>query len=185
MTVIFDIFDESQRPKAPRFEVTPTQRMRGKRLAHIHQVHLQQIARVESLIVAIESGSSAEDGAADAVSQLALYRNYQAFGWLCGQECQHLTYHHTAEDDAIFPALRRKDPGLDAVLDRLGEEHVAIHDWIERLMEAVVSYNERPDRARYEQMRDTFATLARVVRSHFGYEQGELEEALGYFEAPI
>lgn len=185
MTVVFDIFDESQRPKAPRFEVTTAQRMRGRRLAQIHELHMKQIAQVEALIVAIDKGSSPEKGAVDAIETLVLSRNYQLFGWLCGQECQHLNFHHTSEDEAIFPALRQGEPGLNAVLDRLAQEHIAIHTWIERTLEMVAAYNERPEPASYEHLRDTFQTLARLVRSHFGYEQGELEEALGFFDAPI
>jgi len=185
MTVVFDIFDESQRPKVPRFAVTPAQRMRGRRLAQIHELHLRQIAQVEALIVAIDKGSSPEEGAADAMKTLALSRNYQLFGRLCGQQCQHLNFHHTSEDEAIFPALRRGKPGLDAVLDRLAQEHAAIHGWIERMLEMVAAYNEHPEHALYEQLRNTFQTLAGLVRSHFGYEQSELEEALGFFDAPI
>jgi hypothetical protein len=30
-----------------------------------------------------------------------------------------------------------------------------------------------------------FLALERVVQSHFGYEQTELEEALGYFDVPL
>ena len=185
MTVVFDIFDESQRPRAPRFQVTPVQRKHGRRLASIHELHLMQIAQIEALIALIDKGLASEHEAADAVATLDMSRNYRAFGGLCYQECQFLDFHHTSEDEAIFPALRRGNAGLDAVLDRLAEEHVAIHGWIERLLSASVTFSEKPETARYEELRTIFLTLAMLVRSHFGYEQGELEEALGLFDAPL
>jgi hypothetical protein len=185
MTVVFDIFDESQRSRAPLFQVTPAQRMHGRRLARIHELHLRQIAQVEALIVLIDNALAKQQEAADAMSALDMSRNYKAFGGLCYQESQFLDFHHTSEDEAIFPALRGGNAGLDAVLDRLAEEHVAIHGWIERLVEMAVNFHERPGPTGYEQLRTTFQTLAGLVKSYFGYEQGELEEALGLFDAPL
>lgn len=165
--------------------MTPAQRMHGRHLAWIHELHLRQIGQVEALIALIDNGLAKQQEAADAMAALDMSRNYKAFGGLCYQECQFLDFHHTSEDEAIFPALRRGNAGLDAVLDRLAGEHVAIHGWIERLLDAAVAFADRPDPARYEQLRATFQTLAGLVKSHFGYEQGELEEALGLFGAPL
>ncbi len=39
-----------------------------------------------------------------------------------------VTTHHTLEDIGVFPHLRRADPQLGPVLDRLVEEHHVIHE---------------------------------------------------------
>jgi len=181
MTTLIDIFDPTKRPRGPRFEITPEQRRRGGRLALIHQLHLDQLAEVEALIAAIDAGHADEDAVASSVSGLAATQNYRTFGSLCGRECRNLTFHHTGEDQAIFPVLRVGNRALDAVIDRLAEEHLVIHGWIERLLERLVDYRAHPDADTYGALRDDFRVLARLVRSHFGYEQTELEDAIGKY----
>ena len=62
------------------------------------------------------------------------------------------------------------------------EEHGVIHGLIETMEAQAVSLIQAPDPAGFQTLKQTFATLAEIVRSHFGYEQGELEEALGYYQ---
>ena len=42
-----------------------------------------------------------------------------------------------------------------------------------------------PGRETFAALKASFLALDRVVHSHFGYEQEELEEALGYFAVPL
>lgn len=185
MTTLIDIFDSAKRPRGPRFALTSAQRRSGRRLAMIHQMHLDQIEEVEALILRIDAAAAAQDDLAGSIDDLAMTGNYRAFGILCGRECQNLTFHHTSEDAAIFPALRRGDPVLDAVLDRLAEEHLVIHAAIETLLTQIATYRAAPGLATYGTLRESFNTLAALVRSHFGYEQTELEDAIGHYGAPI
>ena len=53
-------------------------------------------------------------------------------------------------------------------------------------MEAqAVSLIQAPDATGFQTLKQTFTTLVEIVRSHFGYEQVELEEALGYYQVLI
>ena len=178
------LIDESTRPKAPRIEgATPAHRQQGKHLAMIHAMHLQQIAEVERVIQQIESGEAGMPRLGQAISGLQMASNYRLFGTLCGQECQVLNFHHTAEDQQIFPALMNGSQGLRLVVERLIEEHAVIHRLIEEMEAQAVSLIQAPGLAGFQALKRTFATLVEIVRSHFGYEQAELEEALGYYQA--
>lgn len=176
------VLDEATRPKAPEIEgVTPKQRRHGQRLALIHRLHLQQIAQVEAVMRAIDAGEAHPARAGEAMTGLQMGANYRLFGNLCGQECQFLTFHHTSEDEQIFPALMRGSEGLRKVVQRLAEEHGVIHALLERLEAEAITLLKEPEEENYRRLKETFAKLAATVRSHFGYEQSELEEAIGYY----
>ena len=97
-----------------------------------------------------------------------------------------LTFHHTAEDRMLFPALAAQDnDGLRKVVERLAAEHEVIHHLIERMEAAARAAMSEPGPETFASLRESFETLERVVVSHFGYEQEELEEALGYYEIDI
>jgi len=173
--------DRSTRPKAPRIPgATQAHRRHGQRLAAIHRMHLQQIEHVEAVIGRIEAGETEVARAGEAVAGLDMTANYRLFGNLCGQECLFLTFHHSAEDDYIFPALMQGSEGLRRVVERLAEEHLVIHAMIERLQEDAAALMRSQDADTFARLRETFAQLAATVRSHFGYEQTELEEAIGF-----
>ena len=174
--------DAESRPRAPRIEsATPEDRRRGRRLALIHRMHLQDLDEVGRLLTLVEQGEVQAAQLAEAVQALEMARNYRAFGTLCGRECQVLTFHHMAEDQQMFPVLAaRGDAGLRAVVARLQEEHLVVHEVLERLEEAASALVSSPGPDTFAQARETFRALERVVRSHFGYEETELEEALGY-----
>ena len=179
--------DEASRPKAPKIEaVTPAQRRHGQRLAMIHALHLHEIAEVEVIIAQIEAGVATPAKAADAVTNLKLLTNFRSFGNLCGRECRHLALHHMAEDERIFPALSSGGgDGLRRVIQRLTEEHLVIHALLERLWAQAGSLLETPEPSNFAVLKETFSKVAIAIRSHFGYEQTELEEALGFYNAPI
>lgn len=178
--------DEANRPRAPKIEgVTPAQRWHGRQLAMIHQMHLQQIERVEKVIGQIDAGQTEPASMVEAVTDLKMIANYRLFGNLCGQECQLLTFHHTAEDQHIFPALMSRSDGLRRVVERLIEEHGVIHALLERLEAQTIALLQSPGQESYRSLRETFVQLAATIRSHFGYEQTELEEAIGYYGVPV
>lgn len=186
MTTIINLLDDDTRPKAPRIEdVTPEQRRAGRRLALIHQLYVREIGAVEEIARRIEAGEAVAAQMAAAVTGMQMADNLRLFGNLCGGQCHMLTVHHTIEDQELFPRLRGGSEGLRRVVDRLAQEHEVIHAIIEKLEDEARAVLATPDEERFAALRETFALLARVVRSHFGYEQSELEEAIGYHGVPI
>lgn len=180
------LLDDATRPKAPKIEgITPAQRRQGKRLALIHEHHVEQMNEVRWVMEQVEAGEQSTETLLEAISSLQMAANYRVFGNLCGRECQMLTLHHTIEDQSIFPELRQGSDGLRKVVDRLAQEHLIIHQLLEALHDKAVNAVREPGRETFAALKAAFLALDRVVRSHFGYEQEELEEALGYFGIPL
>lgn len=178
------ILDDSTRPKAPTIKgLSPMQLWQGKRLALIHQLHLEEMDHTRRTMQQIEAGEARLAELGDAVASLRMAESYRSFGNLCGRECQLLTFHHMAEDQAVFPVLDREgSEGLRKVVERLRAEHEVIHALLEELQIAARTAVERADAQSFAILKETLAMLDRTVRSHFGYEEVELEQALGHHE---
>lgn len=174
--------DEASRPKAPPIPgATAMHRNRGLHLAEIHRWHLAEIDHLHAIMARIAEGAEAPGALAAAVPGLDMTRNFRAFGTLCGRECRVLTFHHDAEEMQIFPALEQAgSPGLAAVVARLRQEHLLVHHLIERLDRDADRLEAEPGPESFAAAGDTLRELTRVVRSHFGYEETELAEALGW-----
>jgi hemerythrin-like domain-containing protein len=69
---------------------------------------------------------------------MSMRQNNWTLGAYCESYCRVVTGHHTLEDASVFPHLRRAEPGLGPVLDRLHEEHDVIHDVLEQFDRALV-----------------------------------------------
>jgi Hemerythrin HHE cation binding domain len=175
--------DDATRPKAPPIPgVTPAQRARGRRLALYHRHHLAELAAVRGALDRFLAGTGTVEAVTDGVASMTLTENYRAFGTLCGRQCHLLQMHHDIEEGDMYPRLRRSD-GLRRVLDRLGAEHRTVHALLERIRAIVRSVAAAPTRKQVLDLREVYGVFERVVISHFGYEERELEEAIGYYDA--
>lgn len=178
--------DDETRPRAPAIpDATEADRAHGRRLSLFHRFHLQQMAMIARAITALEQGSGDAAALARNIGNMAMLDNFRRVGTLCGQECQMLTLHHTIEDQEIFPRLRNQSAGLKAVIDRLSQEHEIVHTLLERLEQAAIRIMREPSPQALTDVRTVFDALHRVVASHFGYEEEELAEALGYYRIPL
>ena len=174
--------DDATRPKAPPIPgVTPAQRARGRRLALYHRHHLAELAAVRGALDRFLAGTGTVEAVTDGVASMTLTENYRAFGTLCGRQCHLLQMHHDIEEGDMYPRLRRSD-GLRRVLDRLGAEHRTVHALLERIRAIVRSVASAPTREQVLDLREVYGVFERVVISHFGYEERELEEAIGYYD---
>lgn len=174
---------EGARPSAPPIPgTTDAQRARGRQLGAYHDIHRGELARIRAVLAAIEAGGAGEGAGrlADAVNGLSLARNVEVFGALCGRGCWLLNFHHDHEEAAVFPLLEaRGGEGLRAVVAKLRAEHEVVHTLVAALTERSQAFAARPDAEALARVRDAVDRLEAVVRSHFGYEEAELEEALG------
>jgi Hemerythrin HHE cation binding domain len=190
MTWSIPLPDPATRPKAPKIEgVTERQRSHGKRLALFHRMHLGEMAHVRAAMQRVLDGEAQRPDLAqelaDQVSSMAMIANYRQFGNLCGGTCNMLTGHHSIEDEWIFPPLMDRSEGLNRVVARLAAEHEVIHEILVALYQAATALIREPGPQNGQALREIFEKLEGFVISHFGYEQEELEEALGYYNIEI
>ncbi|MEO3385230.1 hemerythrin domain-containing protein [Mesorhizobium sp. CAU 1741] len=187
MSFTIDLLDPATRPKAPPIEgATHAHRLQGRRLAMIHEMHLRQMAHVRHVMEQVAAGEARVAALDEALSDLDMRHNYRVFGNVCGRECGMLSAHHGIEDRYLFPALAAQDnDGLRKVVDRLVAEHGIVHDYIEKMEVAAGAAIEAPGPQTFADLREAFERLEKFVISHFGYEQEELEEALGFYEIDL
>lgn len=175
------LLDNYNRPKAPKLDnLTPAQRRQGRRLGLYHNMHRQQLREVESAMVQID------DALLTKISNLNMRHNFKVFGNMCGAECQMLSGHHGIEDQAMFPKLHADgSAGLKKVVERLMAEHLVVHELIDELESRAHQAIQSPTVENYTKLKSTFADLNNCVQSHFGYEETELEDALGVIDVGI
>ncbi|TRW96791.1 hemerythrin domain-containing protein [Paracoccus sp. M683] len=176
-----ELDDDTARPKAPPIPgLTPQQQASGQYLAAIHRMHLGNLDSVGRLMQAIREGLAGPASLAPALAELPMTQNLARFGTICGQECAMLQGHHDIEEYSLFPALQRNaSPGLAAVIDRLIAEHDLIHHQIHELANAAEALARDPGQSAFDAVEATYAPLERSIRSHFGYEESQIGDALG------
>ncbi|SET11235.1 hemerythrin domain-containing protein [Paracoccus homiensis] len=182
-----DLEDEAARPKLPPDPgLSPQQRAHGRRLAQIHDMYRGELDAVAALLAELRVDGTGGDRLATAVEGMQLTRNLALFGTVCGRDCALLQHHHDIEERWMFPAIaEHASDAVQAVLDRLIAEHRVIHDLIECLRQTATKLARNPDSLSFSECAADFERLDRAIRSHFGYEETQLETPLGRHAIPI
>ena len=124
----------------------------------------------------VTTGALDAGAARSAIATMTMRQNNWTVGAYCASYCRLVTTHHSLEDQALFPRLRDADPRLAPVVDRLQEEHVVIHDVLERVDRALVDFVGGPDYGGH--LLGAVDLLTDTLLSHLSYEERELVEPL-------
>lgn len=169
--------DDSTRPRvAGSVELTPLQRRGGDHLRMIHDHFREQLETLTRAVADVQDGSGGLDAVRAGVQGLAPSLTAQQVAGLCGQVCRFLTMHHTIEDQSMFPAVATLE-AYAPVADRLAEEHLVIHEHLERVDDLAVAVQSDP--SRLDDLAGAVGELRRDLESHFAYEETEMAEPLG------
>lgn len=177
------VLDESTRPTAPEpdddVDFTARGVAAGRHLVDVHDHYRQEMEQVREVLTKVREGASAVGDARSAINLMTIRANDWTLGGYCQAQCVALTQHHSMEGEAIFPYLRRNQPGLVGVLDRLDSEHLAIHDLLESVDTALVHLARHP--TDYGPITEAVDLLTDTLLSHFAYEERELVGPLARF----
>lgn len=110
----------------------------GAHLVEVHDGLRAELRRLRDIVEQVVAGEEQAHRARTVINELTMRQNNWTLGAYCAQYCRFVTGHHSLEDRSVFPHLRRSDPTLAPVLDRLAAEHVVIHDVLEQLDDALV-----------------------------------------------
>ncbi|WP_270888751.1 LLM class flavin-dependent oxidoreductase [Pedococcus sp. 5OH_020] len=172
-------WDEDSRPtlsRDPQSRYTAEQQASAQHLVDIHDGLRGELARLRDIVEQVHDGAVEANRARNLINQLTMRQNHWTLGAYCAQYCRIVTGHHTLEDRSVFPHLRRKEPALTRVLDRLQHEHEIIHDVLEQVDRALVSMvSEGGDTTPLDRAVDL---LTDTLLSHLAYEERELIEPL-------
>ena len=174
------VWDESLRPTGPARDPGRDYSTSGQAAAqHLVDVHdhlRRELAQVRDLVRQVRDGITQIGDARSALNQMALRQNSWTLGGFCESYCRLVTGHHGLEDQAIFPYLRTGDPRIAPVIDRLEEEHRAIHHVLDGVDAALVHLVAHPDAI--GQVEAAVDLLSDILLSHLSYEESELVEPL-------
>lgn len=93
----------------------------------------------------------------------------------CMRYCRFVHGHHTLEDAALFPMVRKHDPSLNKVVDRLEEDHLTVHHITERIAAAADRVAVDGSEANRAELVRELTELGRHLLAHLDFE----EESLG------
>jgi len=177
------LWDESTRPSAPPppegYVYTGQGRAIGQHLAQVHGHLRSELSRVRELLRQVKQGSLGVGRAREAISEMTMRQNNWTLGAYCASYCAIVAGHHGLEDQAIFPHLRKADPGLAPVVDRLEAEHVIIHEVMQDVDRALVNLVKTTED--FSEIDEAVDVLTKTLLSHLAYEEREITEPLSRF----
>ncbi|MFF5219326.1 hemerythrin domain-containing protein [Micromonospora sp. NPDC000442] len=142
----------------------------------VHDGLRAELAQIHDLIEQVAAGLIDVGTARSHINTMTMRQNKWTLGTYCESYCRVVTTHHTIEDRSLFPHLRRADSRLAPVIDRLEEEHHAIHDVLEGVDRALVAFVATPDGM--ADLRAAVDLLSDTLLSHLSYEERELVEPI-------
>ncbi|MDR6863339.1 LLM class flavin-dependent oxidoreductase [Phycicoccus sp. 3266] len=148
----------------------------GAHLVEVHDGLRAELARLRDIVEQVVAGEEEAHRARNAINELTMRQNNWTLGAYCQQYCRFVTGHHGLEDRSVFPHLRRSDPALTPVLDRLEQEHVVIHDVLEQLDDALVGLVSGASGT--PELQRVVDRLSQSLLEHLSYEEDELVPAL-------
>jgi hypothetical protein len=96
----------------------------------------------------------------------------------CLQYCRFVHSHHHAESILLFPALRRANPALDPVVDKLEADHLAVSRLLGAVEAAAQALGEREDPARRDHLGQTLQNLSTDLLAHLEFEEEHISGTL-------
>lgn len=169
--------DDSTRPRvAGSVDLAPHQRLAGDHLRMIHDHFREQLAELTRAVAAFRDGDGGVAEVRESLHRLGPELSAQQVSGLCRQVCRFLTMHHSIEDQSMFPAVATL-AAYAPVAGRLAEEHLVIHEHLERVDDLAVAMVSDPTLA--EALVAAVAELRSDLESHFAYEETEMTEPLG------
>jgi hypothetical protein len=172
---------ESQRPDVVTGrELDDVERAPGDHLRQVHDMYRAELDVVTALADAVRAGDADLADLRATVHGMALRANIEQFGALCARYCALVTNHHSLEDASIFPQVRAASSDYEELVDQLEHEHLQIHRQLRQLDDALVAFDSEP--STLPRVLEEVDVLARILRSHFAYEETQLAEPLALLQ---
>jgi len=145
----------------------------GDALVAIHDHLRQELAQLQDLVQQVARGHVDVGAARSMISTMTMRQNSWTLGTYCESYCRVVTTHHTIEDMNMFPRLRRADPSLGPVVERLEREHHDVAGVLEDVDRALVELVTDPG-AGVAGVERAVGTLSDVLLGHLAYEESQL-----------
>jgi len=144
-----------------------------RELLYIHTLLRRDLQTVRRLADEARKGRSAESILAE-VRDLQTNSPLWRLKYGCLYYCRFVHTHHTIEDAALFPAVRRIDPSLNRVVDRLEEDHLTVHHITERIATVAERVAIDTSGASRSELVEALNNLETHLLSHLAFEEDSL-----------
>jgi hypothetical protein len=146
-------------------------------LTWIHGMIRRDLATVRRMALDVAAGLPAADVRAELASLAANGPLWQ-LKINCLQYCRFVHAHHHAESLLLFPELRRANPALGPVVDKLEADHAAVSDLLDDVEAAARSLGGQDDPAVRQRLVDALQRLAADLLAHLQYEEDHVSDTL-------
>jgi hypothetical protein len=141
----------------------------------VHGIIRDNLRVVEGLVRKINEGAPGEQIQAE-VGDLARTSALWTLRVNCMRYCSLVHHHHKLEDVALFPGLRRANPDLCPVVDKLEADHAVVASLLDEVEGAAARIlKEEAERGR---LSDALQRLSEHLLAHLDYEEASISPTL-------
>jgi Hemerythrin HHE cation binding domain len=139
-------------------------------LLWVHSVIRRDLDAVRALAVAVADGLPARELQAE-IARLQTNGPLWQLKVNCLQYCRFVHLHHHTEDRHFFPLLRRANPGLNEVVDKLEADHRSVSDLLDEVEAAAAALDGAETVDGRARVVDGLDALAVQLLEHLEYEE--------------
>jgi hypothetical protein len=158
-------------PRNPRGEALVAE------LKWVHDMIRRDLRTVRQMAADVAAGLPAEEIQAG-ITSLAASGPLWQLKINCLQYCRFVHSHHHAESVLLFPGLRRVNPALDPVVDKLAADHLAISDLLDEVGAAASELGRQEDQAVRQRLTRALQDLSTDLLAHLEYEEENISDTL-------
>jgi hypothetical protein len=146
-------------------------------LLWVHDRIRHDLDVVQRLSADVMAGASPEEVQAE-IGQLQTSSPLWKLRVNCLYYCRFVHSHHMAEDVALFPELRRTNPALAPVVDKLEADHRVVSDILDAIEAAVRELGRDDTLAGRHRIVAGLDDLRETLLAHLAFEEVQISPAL-------
>lgn len=152
-----------------------------RELLYVHALLRRDLQTVRRLTAAARDGVCAETVVSE-IRDLATNSPIWRLKFGCLHYCRFVHAHHTIEDAAVFPMVRKHAPALGRVVDRLEEDHLTVHHITERIAAAAEQVATAATEASRRELVAALSALEERLLAHLAFEEASLGPLLSTWD---
>ncbi len=143
----------------------------------VHDRIRHDLAVVQQLSASVLAGASPEEIDAE-IGQLQTNSPLWKLRVNCLYYCRFAHSHHMVEDVALFPELRRTNPAVVPVVDKLESDHRIVSDILDAIEAAVRRMGRNDTLDERQRLVDGLDDLHETLLEHLAFEEVQISPAL-------
>jgi hypothetical protein len=148
-----------------------------RELRWVHDMIRRDLGTVRQLAAAAEAGLGAAE-VRDGLAALATNGPLWQLKINCLAYCRLVHTHHRLESLALFPELRRTNPALSPVVDKLEADHAAVSGLLDDVDEAACQLGRDGDPTVRRRLVEALESLSADLLVHLRYEEDQIADTL-------